>query len=67
MRRSVVMFSLFLAIPAFAKDVYFPIAGSTSSLGNFRTDVRLFNPSSSKDITVTRCRHRAVGFDVSHR
>jgi hypothetical protein len=53
MRRSVVMFSLFLAIPAFAKDVYFPIAGSTSSLGNFRTDVRLFNPSSSKDITVT--------------
>ena len=53
MRRSLIIISLFLAIPLFAKDVYFPIAGSTSSLGNFKTDVRLFNPSSTKDITVT--------------
>lgn len=53
MRRSVIALALLLAVPAFAKDVYFPIAGTTSSLGNFRTDVRLFNPSTTKDITVT--------------
>ena len=35
---------------AFAKDVYLTIGGS---VGNFRTDTRIFNPSSTKDITIT--------------
>src|ERR1700730_7047251 len=34
---------------AFAKDAYLSIGGS---VGVFRTDMRIFNPSSSKDITV---------------
>lgn len=34
---------------AFAKDVWLTIGGS---VGNFRTDTRIFNPSNSKDITV---------------
>lgn len=54
MRRS--RFALFIillsASSAFSKDIYFPIAGTTSTLGAFKTDVRIFNPSSSKDITV---------------
>lgn len=41
--------SLSLAFVAEAKDVYIPIAGS---VGAFRTDVRAFNPSYSKAITV---------------
>lgn len=55
MRRplSAVFFTLLLTSTAFAKDVYFPIAGSTSSLGAFKTDVRLFNPSASNDITIS--------------
>lgn len=34
----------------FAKDVYLSIGGS---VGNFRTDARIFNPSFTKDIAVT--------------
>jgi hypothetical protein len=34
---------------AFAKDVYLSIGGS---VGAFRTDMRIFNPSSSKDIQI---------------
>jgi plastocyanin len=41
-------FTLF-ATNAFAKDVYLSIAGTVS---NFRTDARIFNPSTTKDITV---------------
>ena len=37
------------ATGAFAKDAFVPIAGS---IGAFRTDARIFNPSSTKDITV---------------
>jgi plastocyanin len=46
---SVVMLLLFAA-PLFAKDVYLSIGGS---VGNFRTDARIFNPSFDKDITIT--------------
>jgi len=52
MRRLFLSLSLLCVAPLFAKDIYFPIAGSTSTVGSFRTDVRLFNPSSTKDITV---------------
>ena len=37
------------ATAVFAKDVYLAIGGS---VGNFRTDARIFNPSSEKDITI---------------
>jgi hypothetical protein len=40
---------LLFAAPLAASDVFLPIAGS---VGSFRTDVRIFNPSSSKDVTV---------------
>lgn len=40
----------FFATSGFAKDVYLSIGGS---VGNFRTDARIFNPSFTKDITVT--------------
>lgn len=39
-----------LASAAAAKDVYLSVGGS---VGNFRTDARIFNPSYTKDITVT--------------
>lgn len=56
MRRSLNALSLFLALSAttaaFAKEVYFPIAGSATNIGSFKTDVRVFNPSSTKDITI---------------
>lgn len=50
--RNLRLLSLFvlLAVPAFAKDVYLPITGS---VGAFRTDTRILNPSGSKDITIT--------------
>lgn len=38
-----------LTTPVFAKDVYLSIGGS---VGAFRTDARIFNPSSSKDIQI---------------
>jgi plastocyanin len=40
---------LTMASSAFAKDVYLTIGGS---IGNFRTDTRVFNPSSTRDISV---------------
>ena len=50
MRRWVVMAALaFSATAAFAKDGYLTIGGS---VGAFRTDARIFNPSSTKDITI---------------
>lgn len=55
MRRSLNALSLVLglfALPVSAKEVYLPIAGSSTNIGSFKTDVRLFNPSSSKDITI---------------
>src|SRR5213592_3050273 len=39
----------FFATAVFAKDVYLSIGGSVN---NFRTDMRIFNPSSTKDIQV---------------
>jgi heme/copper-type cytochrome/quinol oxidase subunit 2 len=39
----------FFATAVFAKDVYLSIGGS---VGVFRTDMRIFNPSSTKDIQV---------------
>ncbi len=44
-----VCLSLF-ATSLFGKDVYLSIGGS---VGNFRTDARIFNPSFTKDITIT--------------
>jgi hypothetical protein len=41
---------VFLAVSAFAKDVYLSIGGS---VGVFRTDARILNPSFTKDITIT--------------
>jgi hypothetical protein len=40
---------LLVQTAATASDVVLPIAGS---IGNFRTDVRIFNPSAAKDVTV---------------
>src|SRR5437868_1809603 len=37
------------ATSAFAKDIYLSIGGS---VGTFRTDMRIFNPSTTKDIQV---------------
>ena len=44
-----------IATGAVARNLYIPVAGSTPGAGGtyFRTDVRLFNPSSTKDIVVT--------------
>ena len=41
---------ILIAAPLAAEDVYLSIGGST---GNFHTDMRLFNPSYTKDIQVT--------------
>lgn len=52
MRRTVALlvFLLSFTTSAFGKDLYLSIGGS---VGNFRTDARIFNPSYTKDITVT--------------
>src|SRR5438132_2381148 len=51
MRRILTLFVLLsgLATLAFPKDVFLSIGGS---VGVFRTDMRIFNPSSTKDIQV---------------
>jgi heme/copper-type cytochrome/quinol oxidase subunit 2 len=49
-RLTFVVAILFLASTLSAKDVYLSVGGS---VGNFRTDARIFNPSFDKDITVT--------------
>ena len=52
MRSRLGLLAVFLVFTtaAFGKDVYLSIGGS---VGNFRTDARIFNPSYTKDITVT--------------
>lgn len=41
--------ALLVAAPSFAKDVYLPVVGS---IGTFRTDARIVNPSGTKDISI---------------
>jgi len=48
-RPLVIVCSVLFASSALAKDVYLSIAGT---VGVFRTDLRIVNPSTSKDITV---------------
>src|SRR5438046_9281965 len=51
MRRFVVLLAVVaLATPLFAEDVFLSIGGS---VGAFHTDMRIFNPSYTKDIQVT--------------
>lgn len=54
--------ALALATSASAKEVFLSIAGS---VGNFRTDTHIFNPSATRDITVQATFLRAGG-DASH-
>lgn len=49
-RFSFVVLSLFFVSTLSAKDIYLSVGGS---VGNFRTDARIFNPSFDKDITIT--------------
>jgi heme/copper-type cytochrome/quinol oxidase subunit 2 len=49
-RLAVALALLVFTSSAFAKDVYLSITGT---VGNFRTDARVFNPSATKDITIT--------------
>jgi plastocyanin len=50
MRRFLILCALLVfATTSFAKEVYLSIGGSVN---NFRTDTRIFNPSSSKDIQI---------------
>src|SRR5256885_2211204 len=50
LRPLLLLFTLFaFATPLFAKEVFLSIAGT---VGNFHTDARIFNPSSTKDIVV---------------
>lgn len=49
-RLPLVLFLIVFAASAFGKDVYLSIGGS---VGVFRTDARIFNPSFTKDITIT--------------
>lgn len=50
MRRHLFALIAFVAIPLSAKDIYLSIGGTT---GSFHTDMRVFNPSYTKDIQVT--------------
>ncbi len=52
MRRLLPALLFLAASTGFSKEIYFPIAGSVSNLGVFKTDVRIFNPSNTTDITV---------------
>lgn len=54
--------ALALSTTASAKEVFLNIAGS---VGNFRTDTHIFNPSATKDITIQATFLRAGG-DASH-
>jgi len=49
-RLALVLAILISTSNAFAKDVYLSITGTVN---NFRTDARVFNPSATKDITIT--------------
>lgn len=46
---------LFTALGASAKNMYIPVAGKVAGANNtfFRTDVRIFNPSATDDISVS--------------
>lgn len=60
--RSLIISLLFLFVPlsVLAKDVLLPIAGS---VGVFRTDTRILNPSFEKDITVAATFYPGKGFE----
>lgn len=49
-RLPLLMLLVFLATSVFAKDVYLSVGGS---VGVFRTDARILNPSFDKDITIS--------------
>jgi hypothetical protein len=58
MKRTILLAALLatqLATSAFAKNMYIPVAGATSGNNgtHWRTDVRIFNPSSAHGIDVT--------------
>ncbi len=53
-----VLVTLWSATLASAKDVYLPITGS---VGTFKTDARVVNPSSTKEITITATFEPVVG------
>lgn len=50
MRRILILGLLFFPTSLFAKDIYLSITGT---VGQFRTDARIFNPSFSKDIEIS--------------
>lgn len=60
--RAIAVLTLALSTSATAKEVFLNIAGS---VGNFRTDTHIFNPSATKDITIRATFLRAGG-DASH-
>lgn len=57
MRRQIILTALvaLAAVSASARNLYIPVGGKTAGANNtsFRTDVRLFNPSFTKDVPVT--------------
>jgi hypothetical protein len=54
-RIPVIVISLLLATTAAAKNLYIPVAGSSPGANgtHFRTDVRIFNPSSTESIGIS--------------
>jgi plastocyanin len=63
LRVAVVLSALILvSTAAVAKDVYLTIGGS---VGNFRTDTRVFNPSATKTITI-RAAFLEAGSEANH-
>src|ERR1051325_7104808 len=56
MRRTATLFLLLCGLAAlgFSKDVFLSIGGTVGNggVGSFRTDLRIFNPSSTKDIQI---------------
>src|ERR1051325_2126238 len=53
-RITLLMLLTLLAVSASAKDVYLTIGGTVGNggVGSFRTDLRIFNPSTTKDIQI---------------
>ena len=60
--RLIAVLALMLSFPASAKEVFLSIAGS---VGNFRTDMHVFNPSATKDIVI-QATFLPAGGDASH-
>lgn len=58
------LFSCIAVAPLTAKDVYLPVTGS---IGVFRTDARIVNPSGEKDITITATFEPVNGSNISSR